>query len=297
MMAGGSDRAGWIAAVATTALLWSVGSLLALSVAAAPGEGVAEQAVLLDLAPAVQPSISAVTDFAPDVTDAPPSLAQAAAPPPDAPDLPTETDDTPSVEAPAAVAQPIADAAPNLPPPPQPLPPTKVAEAPAPDPVPVAKAVRKPAAKAKPAQKPKPKAAPKAVKAATAKAKPATKPPKKAKPSVEPAAKAAAAGGASKPKASKAGGGKGATNPATYGTAVMKKIKSTRKQSAPAKGAVVVGFSIASDGGLKSVQVVSSSGHSGLDKVALDHIRRAQPFPAPPEGAPRNFSFEFIGKP
>jgi protein TonB len=33
-----------------------------------------------------------------------------------------------------------------------------------------------------------------------------------------------------------------------------------------------------------------------LDKIALDHIRRAAPFPAPPEGADRTYSTEFVGK-
>lgn len=100
------------------------------------------------------------------------------------------------------------------------------------------------------------------------------------------AAKAAAS-------ASKGDGGKAA---AAYGSKVLRKISRTRKAKAPTKGRAIVGFAIAANGGLHSVRIVTSSGHSGLDKVALDHIRRAAPFPAPPPGAQREFAFEFLGR-
>lgn len=88
----------------------------------------------------------------------------------------------------------------------------------------------------------------------------------------------------------------GAAASATYGRAVLTQINRTRKQRAPSRGRTVVAFSIAQSGGLASVQVVQSSGSPALDQVALDHIRRAAPFPPPPSGAQRQFSFEFVGR-
>lgn len=88
----------------------------------------------------------------------------------------------------------------------------------------------------------------------------------------------------------------GAAASATYGRAVLTKINRTRKQRAPSRGRTVVAFSIAESGGLAAVQVVQSSGSPALDQVALDHIRRAAPFPPPPSGAQRQFSFEFVGR-
>lgn len=105
------------------------------------------------------------------------------------------------------------------------------------------------------------------------------------------------AGTAKSAKASgKTARGDGGTAAAAgYGSKVLKKIGATRKAKAPAKGRVVVGFVIAGNGGLKSVKIVKSSGSAALDKVALDHIRRAAPFPAPPPSAQTQFSFEFLG--
>lgn len=57
------------------------------------------------------------------------------------------------------------------------------------------------------------------------------------------------------------------------------------------------GFSIAPDGGLAGVQILQSSGNAALDRIAVDHIRRSAPFPAPPPTATaRNYSFEVVGK-
>lgn len=82
-----------------------------------------------------------------------------------------------------------------------------------------------------------------------------------------------------------------------YGGQVMKRITRTRRHPAPARGRAVVGFTIAADGGLAAARILRSSGSEALDRVALDHIRRAAPFPKPPQGARRDWSFEFIGKP
>lgn len=88
----------------------------------------------------------------------------------------------------------------------------------------------------------------------------------------------------------------GAATSASYGRAVLTQISRTRKARAPSRGRTVVAFSISDAGALASVQVLQSSGSPDLDRVALDHIRRAAPFPKPPAGARRQFSFEFVGR-
>jgi protein TonB len=107
--------------------------------------------------------------------------------------------------------------------------------------------------------------------------------------------KVVSAPAASAPKAGSQTKG-GAVSPAVYARAVMKKVRSTKKTSGAGKGTVVVGFTIAADGGLAGVRLLHGSGNAALDKIALDHIRRAVPFPMPPEGAGRSYSFEFVGK-
>ena len=81
-----------------------------------------------------------------------------------------------------------------------------------------------------------------------------------------------------------------------YPGQVLRRIQRTRQARSPARGQVLVAFSIGSNGGLVSVSVARSSGHAGLDQTALDHIRRAAPFPPPPAAAQRQFSFEFVGR-
>ena len=91
-------------------------------------------------------------------------------------------------------------------------------------------------------------------------------------------------------------GKSGGMSPAASARAVMKKVRSTRKASGGGKGTAVVGFSIGADGGLERVRLLQSSGSAALDRVALDHIRRAAPFSAPPTDAGRSYSFEFVVK-
>ncbi|MBA4352504.1 MAG: hypothetical protein C0427_14830 [Rhodobacter sp.] len=83
---------------------------------------------------------------------------------------------------------------------------------------------------------------------------------------------------------------------ASYGDQVMRQIARLRRDKAPERGVVTVGFEIGADGGLRRVAVVASSGSGALDLVAMDHIRRAAPFPPPPEGAAVRFAFEFVGR-
>lgn len=86
-----------------------------------------------------------------------------------------------------------------------------------------------------------------------------------------------------------------AAAPAAYGAAVIRKIRGTRVRSAPGRGIAVVGFEIGAGGALTGARILRSSGSAGLDAAAMDHIRRAAPFPPPPGGR-ASFSFEFVGR-
>jgi periplasmic protein TonB len=98
------------------------------------------------------------------------------------------------------------------------------------------------------------------------------------------------------------GSGTGATTEAgnalasNYPGAVMRKINRTRKPRVGFQGTAIVGFEIAANGTLAGVQILQSSGESTIDQAALDHLRRAAPFPAPPAGAQRKFQVEYVSR-
>lgn len=108
----------------------------------------------------------------------------------------------------------------------------------------------------------------------------------------QPQGQAVASGAAPAPDST---GGQAAA--AAYPGQVLRQITRLRPQRAPARGIVLVRFAIAASGALADVSVAQSSGSAALDRLALDHIRRAAPFPAPPAGAQTAFSFEFLGRP
>lgn len=101
---------------------------------------------------------------------------------------------------------------------------------------------------------------------------------------------------ASQPPARAQASAQGNAAASNYPGEVLRRIQRTRQARSPARGAVLVAFTVGSNGGLASVSVARSSGHAGLDQTALDHIRRAAPFPPPPAGAQRQYSFEFVGR-
>ena len=82
----------------------------------------------------------------------------------------------------------------------------------------------------------------------------------------------------------------------TYPGLVLRQIERTRKPAHAARGTVVVSFRVAASGALASARVTRSTGDPSLERVALDHIRRAAPFPPPPAGAETDFRFEFVGR-
>ena len=82
----------------------------------------------------------------------------------------------------------------------------------------------------------------------------------------------------------------------TYPGLVLRKIERTRKPSVSARGTVIVSFRVSASGALATARIVRSSGDASLERAALDHIKRAAPFPAPPAGAETEFRFEFVGR-
>jgi protein TonB len=301
----GTEWAGWAASGCLAAMLLATAAAAALRMAPVEPLGEEPQPAVLDLAigvamppsstpPAPQVDAPAPPLKAPDTTrpEAPrPVVQKAPAPRPPAPAAPS----MPDMPAPPGIGSLPLPPPPPEPPPPRAEPPKPPAIAQAEPPPPKPEPVPEPEV-----EQPKPKdPAPKAAK---------KEPPKKAKPKPKPteqaeaspkakSAESAPAGATASPaqpkKAQNKGGG---TNAAQYPKLVLKKIARLKRKASPARGTVVVGFEIAADGGLRRVAVVASSGSAALDAVAADHIRRAAPFPPPPEGAQRRFSFEFVGK-
>lgn len=85
-------------------------------------------------------------------------------------------------------------------------------------------------------------------------------------------------------------GGMGATDyssPRNYLEMVRLRIEKHKQYPSQARmahmeGRVIVRFTIASDGGLRSVDVWKSSNKKALDEAALQAVRSAAPFPVPP---------------
>ncbi|MCA0206425.1 MAG: TonB family protein [Proteobacteria bacterium] len=261
-----------------------------------------------EAAPTPPPAAPPVT-----ATDAPatrPETAEAPAPPPRAaPETPTETapqaapaaSETPTVNAapatapvasaPAAApitpqATPLAAAAPVTPPTTAPAPEVEVRTAAADTPRPQ----RRPDPETQRRPEPETRRPPQQASAAQA-AGDSDRDARRGSDQGQPEATAARA--APRQAAAAAPGNAAASN---YPGQVMQRIQRVRRARVNARGTAVVAFTIAAGGGLAGVQIVRASGSAVLDQAALDHIRRAAPFPAPPEGAQRQFSFEFVGR-
>ncbi|MEP4194805.1 MAG: TonB family protein [Aliishimia sp.] len=81
-----------------------------------------------------------------------------------------------------------------------------------------------------------------------------------------------------------------------YPGKVMRKIMRVRKPNVRARGAAIVAFRVAANGGLARVSITRSSDSNALDQAALRVIKSAAPFPAPPAGAQRAFSVTIKGR-
>lgn len=286
----GRDLAGWLAAAGVAAALFAGAAAAALR--AAPGAtGVgAVEAVALDLSVGVVPMSAVVPSLPPKVELTTPEM-------PEAP----ETGDA-AVALPAPDTRPVAMAHANLPNPALDLPqaeaPPVTMDAP-PRGEPPREMAQSPRPVARPDQEKAEAAAMPEVRQVQA-PRPAEPPPQaEPDPDAAPRSDARAVQPAGSDQAAqpaqerRVAGGQEALR---YGDTVMRLIAKLRRVKAPERGVVTVGFEIGGDGGLRRVAVVSSSGSSALDQVAVDHIRRAAPFPPPPEGAVTRFAFEFVGK-
>lgn len=66
-----------------------------------------------------------------------------------------------------------------------------------------------------------------------------------------------------------------------------------RNNGSSDRGTPMVRFSIDNSGNVLSASIARSSGFPGLDKLALDSIRRASPVPAPPAGVGKTFTVPY----
>ncbi|MDB5724129.1 MAG: hypothetical protein JWQ16_883 [Novosphingobium sp.] len=87
-----------------------------------------------------------------------------------------------------------------------------------------------------------------------------------------------------------AGGGGG------YKTEIWQHLQRFRRPNSVGAGATLVRFTIDDGGGALNLAVARSSGSSIFDREALQMVRRAAPFPKPPQGAGRVFEFEIKGQ-
>ncbi|MBN9889409.1 energy transducer TonB family protein [Salipiger abyssi] len=156
-------------------------------------------------------------------------------------------------------------------------------------------ALRKPEPAPKPAAKPKPKT--QKPKTQTARKQPERTPQAAPQGNANRNANAGQERGSETAKATRSGAG-GKSNQAgnaaasNYPGQVMRKIARVPRPRLNARGGTVVAFRISGNGGLAGASVLRSSGSSALDAAALRVVHRAAPFPAPPAGARREFSFE-----
>jgi protein TonB len=82
----------------------------------------------------------------------------------------------------------------------------------------------------------------------------------------------------------------------TYKRKVLRKIARVPKKRTGAKGLALVGMVIAADGRIASVGIVRSSGHSGIDQMAIETVRRARGFDPTPTGARMKLVVEMKSK-
>ncbi|WP_210530464.1 energy transducer TonB family protein, partial [Rubellimicrobium arenae] len=80
-----------------------------------------------------------------------------------------------------------------------------------------------------------------------------------------------------------------------YPGQVMQRLSRTRRDRISSSGTAVIAFSVSDSGTLASLGVAQSSGVAEVDQAGLALVQRAAPFPAPPAGAQRSFSFQFTG--
>ncbi|MEE4453292.1 TonB family protein [Novosphingobium resinovorum] len=77
---------------------------------------------------------------------------------------------------------------------------------------------------------------------------------------------------------------------------VYQHLQRYRRGNTIGAGAVLVGFTVEPNGAARAIHVARGSGSSRFDAEALQLVRRAAPFPRPPDGAAHSFTFEITGQ-
>lgn len=77
---------------------------------------------------------------------------------------------------------------------------------------------------------------------------------------------------------------------------VLGKIQRARRKLPRVRALAVVDFQISPNGTIARIKIYRSSGNADFDRLALDHVRRAAPFPPPPAGARTRLGVEVEGR-
>jgi TonB family protein len=93
---------------------------------------------------------------------------------------------------------------------------------------------------------------------------------------------------------SRSGGrGPGNSNVTNYAGQVLVHLNRVPVVYVPVRGFAQVFFEINADGSLAWVDIVDSSGSLEIERAAKEQVQRAVPFPLPPGGSSRKFSFYY----
>ncbi|MCR6628564.1 MAG: cell envelope integrity protein TolA [Magnetospirillum sp.] len=71
-----------------------------------------------------------------------------------------------------------------------------------------------------------------------------------------------------------------------YVRLLWSRIMRFRPERVPFAGTARLHFTLGADGSLQAVEISASSGSGLLDRIALDAVKRASPFPLPPADLP-----------
>ena len=80
-----------------------------------------------------------------------------------------------------------------------------------------------------------------------------------------------------------------------YRGQVFRKIARAKRGRVNIRGATIVTLTIAPSGQLAGIGVARSSGSGKLDEIAVSQVRRAAPFPAPPNGQSQRYTVKISG--
>ena len=81
-----------------------------------------------------------------------------------------------------------------------------------------------------------------------------------------------------------------------YRGKVFRRIARAKRGQVNVRGATIVTLTIGPTGQLTGVGVARSSGSARLDEIAVTQIRRAAPFPAPPNGQSQSYTVKISGQ-